>query len=158
MMKILGYISMVMKKFLFPVLLVILVAGWMAYDNQPVDFQAETESGIHFFKGTMADAQVKADVEKKLIFMDVYATWCGPCKRLKTKTFSEKKVGDLFNNRFVNLAIDGETEEGRQIMKKYGLTSYPTLMFLKPDGSIVEVALGFHSPKELIEIGQKLAP
>lgn len=147
-----------MKKYILPFALLLLVVGWFAFENEPVDFKAETEGGIHFFKGSMAEAQTKATAENKIVFVDVYATWCGPCKRLKTKTFSEKKVGDFFNTHFINLAIDGETPEGRKVMENYSLSSYPTLLFLKPNGEVLEKALGFHSPSELILLGEKQIP
>lgn len=144
-----------MKKYILPLFLLILVVGWFAFETEPVDFKAETEGGIHFFQGSIAEALKKAKAENKIVFVDVYATWCGPCKRLKTKTFSEKKVGDFFNSRFINLAIDGETQEGRKVMENYSLNSYPTLLFLKPNGEVLDKALGFHSPSELISIGEK---
>ncbi len=69
-------------------------------------------SGIHFIEDDWKYATEKAKAENKLIFIDIYATWCRPCKSLKRNTFSNSKVGDFFNQNFVNITIDGEKEIG----------------------------------------------
>ena len=57
---------------------------------------------IHSFEEAMKIAQK----ENKLIFMDAYTTWCGPCKLLNKRTFPKKEVGDYFNANFVNVKVD----------------------------------------------------
>ena len=53
--------------------------------------------GIVFFKGSLKDAKAKAKKENKLIFIDCYTTWCGPCKNMSKKTFVNKEVGEYYN-------------------------------------------------------------
>lgn len=61
--------------------------------------------GIDFFHGSWAAAQEKAKAEQKLIFVDAFASWCGPCKRMAAQVFPDPQVGDYFNANFVNLKL-----------------------------------------------------
>lgn len=117
--------------------------------------QEETTEGITFFHGTWAEALAKSKAEKKLIFLDAYAAWCGPCKTMAKYTFTEKEVGDFFNANFINVKMDMEKDpEGRRLSTKYGLRAYPTLYFINGDEVVVHEALGMQKPTQLIEIGK----
>ena len=107
--------------------------------------------GIEFEHGTLAEAFAKAKKENKLVFVDTYTSWCGPCKRLSKEVFPQKVVGDYFNPRFVNVKIDAEKGEGVDFAKKYKITNYPTLLFLSPDGDEMHRALGFTQADGLIK-------
>jgi len=111
--------------------------------------------GVEFTQGKWELILAKAKKERKLIFLDAYASWCGPCKRMKHQTFQDKKVAEYFNANFINVAIDMEKGEGIMLSEKYAIDSYPTLLFIKPDGSILRKTVGFHTPEELIVIGKK---
>ncbi|MEL6926093.1 MAG: DUF255 domain-containing protein, partial [Bacteroidota bacterium] len=62
--------------------------------------------GIEFFDGTWEEALNIAKAEEKVIFVDAFAVWCGPCKRMSNNVFPQKEVGDFFNRNFVNMKID----------------------------------------------------
>lgn len=113
-------------------------------------------TGIKFFKGTFAEAQAKALEEDKLIFMDAYATWCGPCKWMAANTFTNADVADYFNDNFINLKMDMEKGEGPALARKYGVRAYPTIYFLKADGSVAKQVMGAKRPKELLSLGKKV--
>lgn len=108
--------------------------------------------GIAFFEGSWDDALSKAKKENKLIFLDAYASWCGPCKRLKANVFPQEQVGKVFNQKFINVKMDMEKGEGPVIAEKYNVTAYPTLLFINGDGKVVRKALGYHKAEELIEL------
>jgi len=115
------------------------------------------KSGIAFFKGSLKEALAVAKVENKFIFADVYATWCGPCKKLKT-TFKDAEVGAYFNKNFINIRIDGETEDGIKWRNRYGVRSYPTLLIIGSDGNVKTRAEGFMKPRILINFGRRIMP
>lgn len=118
--------------------------------------QSKTEEGIIFFTGTWQQALDKAKKENKYIFLDAYASWCGPCKKMKRTTFADKNVADYYNKNFINVAIDMEKGEGPTLANKYAVEAYPTLIYFKPDGKLIGKAMGFHSVSQFLEIGQKV--
>ncbi|MBL7795132.1 MAG: thioredoxin family protein [Saprospiraceae bacterium] len=113
--------------------------------------------GINFFHGTWPEAMAQAKTEQKLIFVDAYASWCGPCKRMAANVFPDPQVGDYFNANFVNLKIDMEKPENSEFAGKYPVSAYPTLLILDAEGKIVHKHVGGLAADGLIAFGQKAA-
>jgi thioredoxin-related protein len=103
--------------------------------------EAQTQ-GIEFFHGTFAEALVKAKTENKLIFMDAFAEWCGPCKRMAATVFTDEKVGKFMNSNFICLKTDMEKGEGPELSRKYDVSAYPTLLFLNATGGLIQRNVG----------------
>ena len=98
-----------------------------------------------------------AKQENKLIFLDAYASWCGPCKLLKRNVFPQSEVGDYFNEHFVSVAIDMEKGIGPKLAQQYRITAYPTLFFLDGNGNIVQKAMGYHNANQLLQLAKSIA-
>ncbi len=98
--------------------------------------------GLQFEEGTFAEVLTKAKKEKKIVFMDVYTTWCGPCKMMAAQLFPTKEAGDLYNKNFINYKIDAEKGEGIEIAAKYKVEGYPTNLFLDADGKVLYRVMG----------------
>ena len=113
-----------------------------------------TAQGIEFFHGTWEEAIMKAKEQDKIIFVDAYTTWCGPCKRMAASTFPDEEVGKLFNQYFLSLKIDMEKEMGMEFKKKFPVSAYPTLFFIDYDQEVVQKAVGAKSPADLIALAQ----
>lgn len=109
------------------------------------------EAGISFDVHTFAEAMEKAKAENKLVFMDCYTTWCGPCRMMAAQVFTQQKVGDYFNEHFVSLKMDMEKGEGITLGKKYGVTAYPTMLILDTQGNVMHTMVGSRSTEELIK-------
>lgn len=117
----------------------------------------KSDEGISFFEGSWPEALEFAKKEKKLIFLDAYASWCGPCKMMARNTFTKKEVGDFFNANFVNVKLDMEKDpDGRRLSGKYRLRAYPTLYFVDHEENIIHQELGYQKPNQLISIGKKV--
>ncbi|WP_455261180.1 thioredoxin family protein, partial [Prevotella jejuni] len=71
----------------------------------------EAANGIKFFKGTFNEALVKAKQENKILFVDFYAVWCVPCKKMAKTVFTQEEVGKYFNEHFISLQLDAEKGE-----------------------------------------------
>jgi thiol-disulfide isomerase/thioredoxin len=117
--------------------------------------QMASAQGIEFFSGTWPEALEKAKNEELLIFVDAYASWCGPCKRMAAQTFPDPKAGEFFNANFLNLKIDMEKPENAEFAQKYPVNSYPTLMFIDAEGIIVLKEIGGKNVDQLLETGRK---
>lgn len=112
--------------------------------------------GIEFYHGTWAEAQEKAKAEGKLIFVDAYASWCGPCKRMASTVFTQEKAGTFFNENFINLKVDMEKPENAEFAGKYPVSAYPTLMFLDATGKLVSKDVGAKELETLLEFARKV--
>lgn len=107
--------------------------------------------GVAFEHGTFKEALEKAKKENKIVFLDCYTTWCSPCKWMTKEIFPQKEVGDYFNEHFVNLKLDCEKGEGIEIAKKYGITAYPTLLFIDTNGETLHKLVGGKPAEDLIK-------
>ncbi|CAN5899450.1 hypothetical protein BH11BAC4_BH11BAC4_09510 [soil metagenome] len=138
-------------------LVVFLIAAFLIYKwkNPTANFNADKKEGIQFYRGTWQTAIEKAAKENKLIFLDIYASWCGPCKRLKNNVFSDTKVGGYFNATFINISLDGEKAEGEMLADRYKVSGYPTLLFLNKHGDVVSQVSGYYDADELIKLGEE---
>ena len=110
--------------------------------------------GIEFFDGNYKDAFTLAEEQGKLVFVDAYAQWCGPCKRMAATTFKEASVGDFFNQEFVNLKIDMEKGQGLEFRQKYPVSAYPTLMFINGKGEIVHKSTGAKDADGILKLAK----
>ena len=95
-----------MRRIFFTI--VILLFSWNVFSQ-----------GIQFETSSWKEVLQKAKQENKLIFVDLYTTWCGPCKKMAAETFPQQVVGDYFNKNFVNYKIDAEKGEGPELAGKY---------------------------------------
>ncbi|RZM22835.1 MAG: DUF255 domain-containing protein [Pedobacter sp.] len=116
----------------------------------------EKGAGIQFTSARWADILKKAKAENKVIFLDAYASWCGPCKMLQKNVFTQKTVGDLFNKKFINVKMDMEKGEGPALAQVYPLEAYPTLLFINSNGRVVKKAIGYMSAEDLVDVGRSV--
>lgn len=114
------------------------------------------EAGIKFFKGSLQEALALAKSEGKMVFLDAYTTWCGPCRWMSANVFTKQAVGDYFNKYFVNVKMDMERGEGPSTARRYRVNAYPTLLFLEGDGEVVHRALGAHRENDFLNLGKQV--
>lgn len=110
--------------------------------------------GIKFEDSNFAAILAKAKKENKLVFVDAYASWCGPCKLMVKNIFPLQTVGDYYNSHFVNAKIDMEKGEGIGLAKKYNVKAFPTYLFINGDGEEVHRTLGYVEEKDFIQFAK----
>lgn len=103
---------------------------------------AQKNQGTVFEKGTLKELLALADEQDKYLFVDVYATWCGPCQIMAKQIFPQQKVGEFFNKTFVNAKFNAEKGEGVDVAKRYSVKAYPTFLILDSDGEEVGRIVG----------------
>jgi thiol:disulfide interchange protein len=135
---------------------VLLFAFVPAIHNKPAALPVNTakDEGIKFAEPNWAKALQEAKKQKKMIFIDAYTTWCGPCRMLKKNTFTDKAAGDFFNKHFINIALDMESGDGIAFAEKYQIRAYPTLLIMDADQKSVSVSEGYINASQLIEFGK----
>lgn len=121
---------------------------WMIAVILPLSSFAQ---GVDFKELTMQEALALAGKEKKMIFIDFYTTWCGPCKMMSSEVFTQEQVGTYFNRVFVNMKVDAEKGEGVELAKKYQVRAYPTFVVLRADGTEVYRTSGARPAEEFID-------
>ncbi len=110
---------------------------------------------INFIENSWPEALKQAAAQHKYIFVDAYATWCGPCKMLKATTFKNPKAAEFFNANFVNVALDMERGNHPQLAQQWGMRAYPTLIIMNSKGQIVLNTVGYITSKDLLRFGEE---
>ncbi|PXW16704.1 thioredoxin [Chryseobacterium sp. CBTAP 102] len=114
------------------------------------------QEAIQFQELPYKDIIAKAKKEKKLVFIDAYASWCGPCKMMEKNVFTQKAVSDYYNTNFINARFDMEKGEGRDIASKFGVRSYPTYLFLNGEGELVSRNTGYMEESLFVAMAQDI--
>ncbi|THH36403.1 thioredoxin family protein [Neolewinella litorea] len=111
---------------------------------------ALSAQGIQFFEGSWDEALAKAEAEDKLIFVDAYAEWCGPCKMMAANVFPNEEVGAFFNANFVNVQYDMEKPESAAFREYHRAPAFPTLLFIGPNNEPVHRVIGARQVPQLL--------
>lgn len=111
--------------------------------------------GIEFFHGTWEEALAEAEKQDKIIFVDAYAVWCGPCKRMSREVFVEEEVGAFYNRHFINVKMDMEKGEGLKFRQTYPVSAYPTLLYIDYSGEVVQRIRGARPADAFIDLGRE---
>ncbi|WP_455497691.1 thioredoxin family protein [Coprobacter sp.] len=117
----------------------------------PVAQQEVQNEGIIFRNLTFDQALKNAKSENKIIFIDCYTVWCGPCKHMANVVFKDQALAEYFNKNFINLKFDMEKGEGITLRKRFGVDVFPTFIFVNGDGEIIHRIVGGSDAPEFLE-------
>ena len=134
----------------FGILMLTLAAAKNPGDKTP------DETRIQFNTKTWNDVLALAKKENKSIFLEISASWCGYCKRMRANVYTDTEVAQYYNSTFINISVDAEKGEGIELAKKYGVKHYPTFIFINSDGSLTKKTSGYRSPEKLLELGKSI--
>lgn len=110
---------------------------------------------IQFIHENFASVCARAKAEKKLIFIDFYTVWCGPCKRMAAEVFKKPDVAELYNSRFINYKLDAERGEGIALAKKYEVSFYPSFVFIDADGNLYNKSVGYQKDSIFMDLARQ---
>ncbi|MBI3519254.1 MAG: thioredoxin family protein [Bacteroidetes bacterium] len=105
---------------------------------------------IEFSANTWEYILAEAKVQNKLIFIDAYTTWCGPCKWAAKYLFTNKDVANYYNENFINVSMDMEKGDGIAFAKKFQINSYPTFLIINGKQEIISRTEGVDQTKKFI--------
>ncbi|GAE85688.1 thioredoxin fold domain-containing protein [Bacteroides reticulotermitis] len=131
----------------------ILIIAMVALMSLPVFAQTD------FRHISYEEALKAAKTEQKLVFMDFYTDWCGPCKMMMRDVFPKKEVADFMNKKFVNIKLNAE-KEGQELAKKYKVAAYPTFIVIDANEKIIMTKVGGDSSPEnfIASIARQIDP
>lgn len=115
------------------------------------------EQGVNFFEGTLEEGIAKAKAENKLLFVDCYTTWCGPCQMMKKYTFKDADLGEFMAEKYVCMAVNMEDSEGLVVGQKYPVPAFPTLLFLDKTGRLIHGQSGSVNASALLNLAKETA-
>lgn len=92
--------------------------------------------GIRFFEGSWSDLLATAQARQLPVFVDVYTDWCVPCRRMEKEVFLLSSIAAFYNQHYLSYRLNAEKGEGPALARQYGVSAYPTWLFLEPDGRI----------------------
>lgn len=123
------------------------------------------KNGVRFEQSlSWIQLKAKAKAENKYIFVDCYATWCGPCKRMDKEIYPIDSVGNLVNEKFISVKMQFDTSkqddemvkshysEAKEMMQEYKITTFPSYLFFTPGGKIVHRGVGEMNSKDFISL------
>jgi thioredoxin-related protein len=108
----------------------------------------------------------KLEQEKRPVLIDLYTTWCGWCKQMDKKTYSNKRVAQYLQDKFYTVKVDAETHATIQWNGKayafnpqyrsnefalyltHGRLEFPTTIIIPP-GEEPQAIPGYLEPKDL---------
>lgn len=131
-------------------------------------YETERGKGIQFTEGlSWEQIKAKAKKENKFIFVDCYATWCGPCKVMDKDVYPLNMVGDAMNRRFISVKVQMDSTKSdpahiklmyptaRLLEKAYEVSALPTYLFFSPEGIAVHKAIGQQSGSGFVKLVSK---
>lgn len=120
-------------------------------------FTSFGQDKIHFVEVELDSAYKLAKAEDKLVFVDCYTTWCGPCKYMDANIFTNEAVAKFYNDNFINVKLDMEKGEGELFAARYEVRSYPTYIFLDVSGrgrEMVHRTVGSMDADKFVQLGK----
>jgi len=93
-------------------------------------------------------AQKEALATNKLMVVDFWASWCGPCKRMDLESWSKEEVKLLMDN-YVAVKVDIDKE--RELSRKYGVNSIPFVFVMDGNGKVIRMERGYRNKSQVME-------
>ena len=129
--------------------LIFIVAGGFAV-NQAFHAKAETIAWVPYTNQSLE----QLSKGNKPILIDFYADWCGACRELDNKTFSDAEVAKTAD-AFVMVKADftSPDPDRQALLEKFKVSGLPTIVFIGTDGTILHHLriVGFLGPKDMLQ-------
>lgn len=133
----------------------LLVTGISSFKSDKV----KSNGGTEFYSGSYDNLIREAKKQKKMVILDFWAQWCGPCQKLDRETFSDKSLGNYIAQNYIIYKVDIDTFDGMEIVDRFAVDVFPTIMVFDPKEGAVGKYKGFYPPnylqKELEKIQSK---
>jgi len=111
------------------------------------------QDGVQFVKDlTFKETLSLANKQGKMVFVDCYTDWCGPCKKMTREVFTKKALGDYMNKNFVSIAMNMEKGEGADYKNQWKIVAFPTyVIFDSNSGKELTRFIGYAKEDEFLK-------
>ncbi len=99
---------------------------------------------ISFVKNcSWEELKIRAQKEDKPIFVDVYTSWCAPCKKMAATVFKDPEVVAYMDKNYISIQLDAEKEKGHGFFTKFHPGAYPSFYWLDKNGQLLSTKTGY---------------
>lgn len=108
------------------------------------------EAQVRFMTRSTDAVRRMAIEQQKLVFIDLFATWCPPCQMMEREVFSRSDVGEFMASRFVCAKYDVDKTTGRELLKRYGNRRVPLYLIFNTEGELLGRIRGATDPERFM--------
>lgn len=140
-------------------LLITIISLFIGYDGKAQNSEVLFRDSLDW---TTVLAQAKQ--ENKIIFLDFYTTWCGPCKAMDKEVYRNASVSDFVNTHFIAVKVQGDSSVddsksvkssyavAQRLLREFRITAYPTMLFLNPKIEIITKKVGYLNSNDFLTL------
>ena len=114
-------------------------------------WSAQDFEGTGLPKITLANALKRAKAENKPIIAELSATWCGTCRNMDRKVFSDPQVKQFLTEQALCARIDEKDAEAEHFTQIYDAQGYPTIVLLNTQGELQRYLPLTYEPEEFLQ-------
>ena len=116
---------------------------------------------------TWSQIKQKAKKEDKYIFLDLYATWCAPCKAMDAEVYTDENIIKITSDKFISVKLQMDStqndneeikrwyKDAEKIGREYVIQGYPSFLFFTPEGLLAYKDIGFKNVRSFSQILSK---
>jgi thioredoxin-related protein len=137
-----------------------MLLGILLFANTSSNMNSANSGNLRWTNYT--DGIQQASVTNKKILIDVYTDWCGWCKKMESDTYSDDRIESYLRENYILVKLNAESDAKEMLgevevtqaslAKAYGVTGYPTTVFLMPDGKFITSVAGYMKPTEFSQV------
>ncbi len=108
------------------------------------------EAQVRFMTRSTDGVRRQAVEQNKLVFIDLFATWCPPCQMMEREVFSRSDVGAFMEQHFVCAKYDIDKTTGRELLKRYGNRRVPLYLIFNTEDELLGRIRGATDPERFM--------
>ncbi len=140
---------------LFPLFVIACHTGKKSTQHEEQNEADTSPYAFHFVESDLLSPVLElAGQEGKLVFIDMYATWCAPCRLMEEQVFTDKDLAAYYNQHFISYRVDTEKGNGVNLATIFDIRVLPTLLFLDPQGRVLVRKEGAAMQSEMMSLAQ----
>jgi thioredoxin-related protein len=109
------------------------------------------QASADVWQKSVAAAQKKAKEKNQLIFVDLFADWCGWCHKMEQEVFVSQTFQSATDDMILLRLNTEDGADGTRFAQQFQVTSLPTFLMLTPDLAVAGVIRGYAPANEFVK-------